>query len=122
NSDNTWTKHDIDHTWSQAHAVVLVDFRNSGNLGLLTGKRYMAENGDDPGEREPLGVYWYERLLTPGTHELEWARHVIHYGGRVGGGVQIAVKDIDGDGDLDFVVAGKSGLFLFENKLAGSHE
>jgi hypothetical protein len=26
------------------------------------------------------------------------------------------VADIDRDGDLDFVVAGKSGLFLFENK------
>jgi hypothetical protein len=25
------------------------------------------------------------------------------------------VADIDGDGDLDFAVAGKSGLFLFEN-------
>jgi len=25
------------------------------------------------------------------------------------------VTDIDGDGDLDIVVAGKSGLFLFEN-------
>jgi hypothetical protein len=29
--------------------------------------------------------------------------------------MQIPVADLDGDGDLDFVVAGKSGLFLFEN-------
>ncbi len=116
--DNTWVKHDIDHSWSQAHAMVPIDLRNSGNLGLLTGKRYMAENGDDPGEREPLGVYWYERLLDPATHEVEWARHVIDYGGRTGGGIEIATADIDGDGDTDFVVAGKSGLFLFENKTA----
>ena len=42
-------------------------------------------------------------------------KHVIDYGSRTGGGMQIPVVDIDGDGDLDFVVAGKSGLFLFEN-------
>ena len=29
--------------------------------------------------------------------------------------MQIPVVDIDGDGDLDFAVAGKSGVFLFEN-------
>ena len=29
--------------------------------------------------------------------------------------MQIAVTDIDGDGDLDFATGGKSGLFLFEN-------
>jgi len=28
--------------------------------------------------------------------------------------MQIPVIDIDGDGDLDVVTAGKSGLFLFE--------
>ncbi|MDQ2777601.1 MAG: VCBS repeat-containing protein [Acidobacteriota bacterium] len=115
-ADGTWEKHVIDDSWSQPHAVTLVDFRGHGNLGLLTGKRYMAHNGHDPGAREPLGVYWYERLLDPDTHQVEWAKHVIDYGGRTGGGIQIPVADIDRDGDLDFVVAGKSGLFLFENK------
>jgi hypothetical protein len=115
-TDGTWQKHVIDDSWSQAHAVTIVDFRGGHNIGLLTGKRYMAHNGHDPGAREPLGVYWYERLIDAQTKEVEWAKHVLSYGGRIGGGIQIPVADLDHDGDLDFVVAGKSGLFLFENK------
>jgi hypothetical protein len=114
--NGAWEKHVIDDSWSQPHAVTLVDFRGTHNIGLLTGKRFMAHNGHDPGAREPLGVYWYERLLIPDTKKVEWVKHVIDYGGRTGGGIQIPVADLDGDGDLDFVVAGKSGLFLFENK------
>jgi hypothetical protein len=117
-SDGKWVKHVIDDSWSQAHAVTIVDFRKTGNLGLLTGKRYMAHNGRDPGEREPLGVYWYERILDPATHTVDWAKHVIDYGGRTGGGIEIGVADFNGDGNLDFAVGGKSGLFLFENKTA----
>jgi hypothetical protein len=29
--------------------------------------------------------------------------------------MQIPVVDLDGDGDLDLAMGGKSGLFLFEN-------
>ena len=29
--------------------------------------------------------------------------------------MQIGVADLDGDGDLDLAMGGKTGLFLFEN-------
>ena len=38
----------------------------------------------------------------------------------MGGGMQIPVVDIDGDGDLDVICAGKSGLFLAENLTKGA--
>jgi hypothetical protein len=128
--DEKWTKRMIDNAWSQGHASTLVDLNGDGRLDLVTGKRFMAHNGSDPGEREPLGVYWYEyrsasapasaandqsaataRQAAP----VEWIRHLIDFGGRMGGGMQIPVVDLDGDGDLDVVCAGKSGLFLAEN-------
>lgn len=113
--DGKWTKHVIDDSWSQAHALTLVDMNGDGRTDLVTGKRYMAHNGNDPGEKEPLGIYWYESVKADDGKSLEWIKHVVDYSTRTGGGMQIPVVDIDGDGDLDFVVAGKSGLFLFEN-------
>lgn len=109
-----WQENLIDNSWSQAHATTLADLNGDGQPDLVTGKRYMAHNGRDPGEREPLGVYWYEYRRIGGR--IEWVRHVVDYSTRTGGGMQIPVADIDGDGDADFAVAGKSGLFLFVNK------
>jgi hypothetical protein len=94
--------------------MTLVDLNGDKRPDLLTGKRYMAHNGRDPGEREPLGLYWYESRKLP-NGQLEWIRHVIEYASRAGGGMQLPVADLDSDGDLDFVAPGKSGLFLFEN-------
>jgi FG-GAP-like repeat len=123
-----WTRRTIDSAWSQGHASTLVDLNGDGQPDLVTGKRFMAHNGSDPGEREPLGVYWFEHKPAAAPNGggrgngpgVEWIRHIIDFGGRMGGGMQIPVVDIDGDGDLDVVCAGKSGLFLAENLTKGA--
>jgi hypothetical protein len=103
-----WAEHAIDDSWSQAHAVSLADLDRDGRLDIVTGKRYLAHE-IDPGAYEPLGLYWY-RLNDRGGY----VKHVIDFGGRAGGGMQIPVIDLDGDGDLDLLAPGKSGLYLFE--------
>lgn len=114
--DHTWREHMIDQSWSQPHALALIDLNGDGQKDLVTGKRFMAHEGKDPGEREPLGIYWYEYRHGEGGEQVSWSRHIIDFGGRAGGGMHIPVVDVDRDGDLDFAVGGKSGLFFFENR------
>jgi len=104
-----WKEHLIDDSWSQAHPVTLVDLDKDGKLDIVTGKRYLADDGN-PGTFEPLGLYWYRWSAENG----HFIKHVIDYGSKAGGGIQIIAVDIDGDGDVDLVAPGKSGLFLFE--------
>ncbi len=40
-----WAKHVIDDTWSQAHALTMVDLNGDRRPDFVTGKRYMAHNG-----------------------------------------------------------------------------
>ena len=109
-----WMARPIDTTWANAHSTALADLNGDGRLDLVAAKRYFGRNGTDPAEREPMGIYWYE--FRPGLKDsVEWIRHIVDYGGRAGGGLQMVVTDMDGDGDRDIVTPGKTGLFLSEN-------
>lgn len=110
----SWRQHTIDDTWTQAHSLELADLDGDGDLDLVTGKRFMAHNGGDPGEFEPLGVYWY--ALTPGP-QPQWTKHAISYDQGIGSGINLHTVDLDADGDPDVVVTGKwGGPVWFENK------
>ena len=57
----------------------MVDLNGDGQPDVITGKRHMAHNGSDRGERQPLGHYWYECL--PGRRApSNVVKHIVSYG------------------------------------------
>ena len=55
-----WIRHTIDESFSQSHALALVDVDGDGVPELITGKRYRGHSGNDPGSYDPVVVYAYK--------------------------------------------------------------
>jgi hypothetical protein len=104
-------RHVIDDSFSQVHALHLADLDGDGDEELIAGKRVLAHNGNDPGAQDPPCLLYYQWDPSRATFE----RFIIDEG-RVGAGLQIHTGDLDGNGRLDIVVAGKSGTYLLFNE------
>jgi hypothetical protein len=105
-----WTTHKIDDSIAQTHSLILADMNGDGLPDLVTGKRFYAHNGRDPGEDEPPTIAWYELSregMTP-----KWTKH--EFDADSGVGTQFEVHDMNADGLLDVIVANKRGVFYFE--------
>lgn len=109
----TWVRHPIDPYNSQYHDLMWVDIDGDGACELVTGKRYRAHCGHDPGEFDDVGTYYFKW-----TGE-GFAKQIVDYGpARVGKGcgIHFAVADLRGTGRLDIVAPGKDGLYVFYNE------
>lgn len=107
-----WKTHVIDDTLSQTHAVCTADINGDGLVDFVTGKRWWAHMGRDPGADQPALVVWYE-LKRHGGRPV-WKRHQIDDDSGVG--TQFEVADVNGDGLLDVVTANKKGVYYFEQE------
>jgi hypothetical protein len=67
----SWIRHTIDESFSQSHALALVDIDGDGKPELITGKRYRGHSGGDPGSYDPVVVYAYK---LPTAAQLALAR------------------------------------------------
>lgn len=108
----TWKEHGIEEKRSQFHEMAFEDIDNDGDAELITGKRWRAHSGGDPGANDPVGLYYYE--VNGGDFE----RHTFDYGpadANSGTGIYLWVSDVDGNGWKDIVAPGKEGMYLFKN-------
>lgn len=105
-------EHTIDREYSQPHSLAWADLTGDGKPELITGKRYYAHNGRDPGGQSPPCMYYYELVDAKAG---KFKRHTIEEG-HVGTGLQIVVEDFNQDGMNDIAVAGKSGTHVLINR------
>ncbi len=104
--------HLISNTTAQTHSSIMADLNGDGKKEYITGKRFLAHHGRDPGDADPAILLWFEH--TPGKAPY-WQEHLIDHDS--GSGLNIVAQDVNGDRKLDLVVANKNGVFLFENKM-----
>ncbi len=115
NTGDIWKLHTIDDSYSQTHAMEEVDINGDGRPDYVTGKRFFAHNGHDPGGREPVVMYWYE-YRTSEEKTVQFVAHEIVAGRGTGVGTQLTVQDMNGDGRPDLVLANKSGVNVLIQK------
>lgn len=108
-------QHLICKDFSQTHALHLVDVNGDGLKDLVTGKRYFAHRGKDPGAHEPAVLYWFELRRDPKAAP-RFVPHRIDENSGVG--TQFAVGDVDADGRVDVVTSNKKGVHLFRQRPA----
>ncbi len=109
----TWVKHPIDPENSQYHDMCWVDIDGDGQCELVTGKRFRAHCGHDPGADDPAGIYYFK------WNGECFSKQIIDYGPPPEGkgcGLHFAVADLTGDGRLDIVAPGKDGLYVYFNE------
>lgn len=106
--NTTWEKHEIGKMFSQTHGLSLVDMNADGYPDLVTGKRYFAHNGKDPGALEPAVLYWFE--FKPGPTPT-WTPHQVDDDSGVG--LHLVVDDMNKDKLPDIIVANKKGVHVF---------
>ena len=90
---------------SQLHAVAVADIDRDGISDIVTGKRFWAHQGHDPGEHQPVLLVWFRTVRTPSG--LRFIPNIIDDDSGVG--TQISLADIDLDGRIDIFSASKRG-------------
>lgn len=103
--------------FSQMHSLALADIDGDGVQDLVTGKRFYAHGGADPGAHQLQVLYWFRTVRAGdpknGTDVLRFEPHLIDE--RMGVGTQLTIGDVDGNGQPDILVGNKLGTSIVLN-------
>jgi len=108
-SDGLFKYHLVDESFSQTHASWLGDLYGDGGLHFVTGKRYFAHMGKDPGAFEPV-VMMDLAIRRERGQPPTFVKHEIVAGRDTGVGTQFQVADQNRDGRLDLILSNKKGV------------
>ncbi|MCH2200980.1 MAG: VCBS repeat-containing protein [Fuerstiella sp.] len=110
-----WQLHTIDDSYSQTHAMEEVDINGDGQLDYVTGKRFYAHNGGDPGSKEAVVMYWYE-FKAEKHRAPKFLAHEIVAGRDTGVGTQFMIRDMNADDRPDIILSNKKGVNVLLQK------
>ena len=81
----------------------------------VTGKRFFAHNGGDPGAKDASLMYWFEVKKKKGSAP-QFIAHEIVAGRNTGIGTQFQCIDFNKDGNVDIALSNKKGVNLLIQK------
>jgi hypothetical protein len=112
NGNIDFKTHLISNTTAQTHATIMADLDGDGKEEMITGKRFLAHNGNDAGDGDiPILMYFnFDSSTTPFFGE-----HIIDNDS--GAGLNIEIKDMNKDQKTDIIIANKNGVFLLINQV-----
>ena len=114
NKDATKNAHGISFT--QPHALALIDIDGDGIQDLVTGKRFWAhgKNGPDPESNEPAVLYWF-KVARLGNGQVDFIPNLVDDNSGVG--TQVTAGYVSNKKYPDIVVGNKKGVFVFKHEV-----
>src|ERR1051326_6426375 len=100
-------------SFSQLHALDLIDMDGDGLKDIVTGKRFWAHGPEgDPEPNAPAVLYWF-KLVRPAKGQAEFVPNLIDNDSGIG--TQVIAGHISNNALPDIVVGNKKGAFVFEH-------